>query len=205
MTTEQRVERLERENRWMRRISVFILLVALLSCNSASPVPPDDASVYRDFLAARFSSDEGHLVVMRFTKLDAMFYDKHGLRPAAEVWKYFDELEGLRKETYEDFYHRNKKPRDLTGKIESACLLLPEENEELYPDGMQLRWKKFHEMYPKAPGIIYLAVGFSPDGRQALLYCANQRGPLDGEGIYYLLKRTNRRWGITDEHESWIS
>jgi hypothetical protein len=47
-------------------------------------------------------------------------------------------------------------------------------------------------------------VGFSKDGKQALVYFANNCQPLCGKGAYYFLKKERNIWKAK-ESESWVS
>lgn len=53
-------------------------------------------------------------------------------------------------------------------------------------------------------GLFTSLPAFSSDGDNALVY-VETRAPLGGGGAYFLLRRSNGRWQITDSCEVWVS
>lgn len=67
-------------------------------------------------------------------------------------------------------------------------------------------WEQFYKRHPSATGVIQLsAVGFAPDRRQALVYCAHTSESLSGEGYLVLLRENGRRWNPTAWRQVWQS
>ena len=59
------------------------------------------------------------------------------------------------------------------------------------------RWAAFHERFPGSSGwLSFSAVGFSNDGRQAVLHARTASASLDSEGSLVLLEKVGRRWRL---------
>lgn len=60
--------------------------------------------------------------------------------------------------------------------------------------------------YPDSAGIIVLSrVGFNSKKNQALIYIANQRGLLGGNGMFFVLAKGDQRWKVVKSVMMWIS
>lgn len=67
-------------------------------------------------------------------------------------------------------------------------------------------WPAFYARFPNSQGILTISrVGFSKDGRQALVYIKNSCGGLCGGGNYMLMEKRDGRWEIAKEINVWMS
>lgn len=67
-------------------------------------------------------------------------------------------------------------------------------------------WKRFYKHYPKSSGIWNLSpVGYSDDGREALVYVAHGCGGLCGTGHLFLLAKQDGVWVVKNRTMLWIS
>ena len=58
-------------------------------------------------------------------------------------------------------------------------------------------WQAFYQRFPGSPGIVtFSAVGFSADGRSALVMVDTGCGGLCGDTHYYLLQYLDGRWTV---------
>ncbi len=116
----------------------------------------------------------------------------------------FDELKS---ETLEDFNSKNKESSRLEKKFptKNTYVLISDEEIKKFFD-KRLDWEGFYKKYPKSDGFsTFSRVGFSTDGKQALVFAAQSCGGLCGEGNYYFLKNENSEWKIIKKQMTWIS
>ncbi len=116
----------------------------------------------------------------------------------------FDEL---KPETIEDFKSKNKESSRLEKKFptKNNYVLISDEELKKFFD-KRLNWEGFYKKYPKSGGFSTISrVGFSNDGRQALVFVAHSCGGLCGEGNYYFLKNNNGEWKVIKKQMTWIS
>jgi hypothetical protein len=67
-------------------------------------------------------------------------------------------------------------------------------------------WQLFNAKYPGATGIItFSQVGFSNNGNQALVFVSTDCEGLCGEGNYYFLEYSKKKWKISGKSMTWIS
>ncbi|MEZ6006882.1 MAG: hypothetical protein R3F05_03805 [Planctomycetota bacterium] len=67
-------------------------------------------------------------------------------------------------------------------------------------------WVAFRRRYPGNSGLIRLSrVGFSPDGRSAVVYGTVARGALSAASHLFVLRWTGSRWRIVRAHEFGIA
>jgi hypothetical protein len=67
-------------------------------------------------------------------------------------------------------------------------------------------WPAFYRRFPGSSGFLGLSrVGFSGDGKQALLYVSNKCGELCGGGMYVVMERRGGRRVIEKVIQMWIS
>ena len=60
-------------------------------------------------------------------------------------------------------------------------------------------WTAFHDKFPGNAGHILLSgVGFSRDGRQALVFGSVGSASLSASGDFFLLRRTANGWRVVD-------
>jgi hypothetical protein len=67
-------------------------------------------------------------------------------------------------------------------------------------------WPEYYRAFPGSQGELTLSrVGFSGDGKQALLYASNSCGGKCGSGDYVLMQKREGRWVIAKEIIMWVS
>jgi hypothetical protein len=113
-----------------------------------------------------------------------------------------------------DFVARNSSasrlPVLLTRKF-PIFILTKEEEDRHFPETGDLNknWERFYKDYPNCGGMFTLShVGFSKDGRLAMIYLGHSYASLGGEGIVYVLKwnAATHHWELTAlKSMLWIS
>jgi hypothetical protein len=67
-------------------------------------------------------------------------------------------------------------------------------------------WKDYYSKYPNSQGFLTLSrVGFSTDGKQAVLYAKNGCGGKCGTSTYVVMERVEPGWKVVKEILIWIS
>lgn len=67
-------------------------------------------------------------------------------------------------------------------------------------------WIDYYKRYPGAQGYLALSrVGFSSDGRQALLYATNRCGGMCATGSYIVMEKHGSAWKVVKEVFMWMS
>lgn len=80
------------------------------------------------------------------------------------------------------------------------------ENDSLFEKNVQQGWEQFRAKYPGAYGETWVShVGFSRDGRQAIVYLGWQAGALEGQGTVYILNHDPNGWAIRYWIYQWFS
>ncbi|CAN5623256.1 hypothetical protein BH24ACI2_BH24ACI2_15560 [soil metagenome] len=97
-------------------------------------------------------------------------------------------------ETFDNFVLKNKK----SSTIEKS---FPTKNG--YPIISKDDFNKKHSESSRY--YVFSRVGFSEDGKQALVLFSDACSPLCGKGVYYLLTNRNGVWEIEKESETWRS
>lgn len=70
----------------------------------------------------------------------------------------------------------------------------------------RMNWELFFEKYPKTGSLYtFSRVGFSTDGKEALVFVTSWCFYTCGEGSYYIMKKENDEWKIADKRMTWIS
>ncbi len=116
------------------------------------------------------------------------------------------DLDGLSKETLENFKERNRQSSQLSPDMDLGVKYVLLSREELsaifqQPDS----WEVIYENYSASGYSEFSRVGFNPGLDQALVYMGHMSGPLAGAGYYYLMEKTNGQWEIKDQTMIWIS
>jgi hypothetical protein len=96
-------------------------------------------------------------------------------------------------------------PKDLDRRYD-LHFLTSAQSKEIWKD--EDGWDRFYRLYPKAYGHTTISrVGFSADGRLALIYRGCQSDWLAGRGQIYVLRYERGRWKVTSEHVggTWVS
>jgi hypothetical protein len=128
---------------------------------------------------------------------------EHGSRSAESLKEY-----KIRQDTWLDFMSRNETFEVLGNRFETpikTALLSEQEATEIFEKGDS--WKSFYKKFPKAEGYVeFSRVGFSKDGRQAVVEVGRRMGFLAGRGDLYVLEKTGNKWTIVNGMEGiWIS
>ena len=94
-----------------------------------------------------------------------------------------------------------KLPRELTPGVE-VHWFTNREVLDLPTDGsIEAWWPAFHERFPDSSGHIQLSrIGFSADGRSAVVYGWVGSGSLSASGDLFLLRRTEAGWRMVATH-----
>jgi hypothetical protein len=88
-------------------------------------------------------------------------------------------------------------PKDLDSRHD-IHFLTSSESKEIWSDNRG--WDRFNRLYPTARGITTISrVGFSANGRLALVYRSGQTDWLGGHDMIYVLRHEQGKWRITKE------
>jgi hypothetical protein len=122
----------------------------------------------------------------------------------------FENLKLLTPELYGDFRGRNDQVYLLETKFSFNLeyKLIPRaEMDELFSNcGQGGWWPEFYRRYPNSSGIItFSRVGYSADGKTAMVYVGYGCGGLCGQGNDLILVLENGQWKIKEEVMIWIS
>lgn len=72
--------------------------------------------------------------------------------------------------------------------------------------GPGLNANSFYAAFPNAQSFLTLSrVGFNPARTQAIVYSAEWKGPLNGDGYLYFLVKTKNQWTIQTKILDWVS
>jgi hypothetical protein len=151
------------------------------------------------------------IVIMNRTESDKNdlddFLDPDDMPPGG-VEKYLQkEAPSLRAATISNFHRANEKQAELRPRFH---LLLPYQLVSPEKIGSTLQdvsdWPKYYKEYPGAQGHLALSrVGFSPDGKQALLYVSNSCGGKCATGSYVVMEKQGTTWKVVKEIFMWMS
>jgi hypothetical protein len=139
-------------------------------------------------------------------------YEKRELKRTLD--SYLDrvnkEMLGVTQDTIEDF--RVKRPVCLSPSFNlpvKYVFLSGQDYDRIFSGGNKNpveAWREFREKYPDSNGILSLSnVGFNRGMNQALVEVDQTRGSLDGVGRFFLLKKENGRWEVTNHLDVWYS
>ena len=196
-----------------RSLAVACVFLLLAACASRPCCPPREVVPRRDVagvLSAVFAHifpdpDRRHLAVDdQLTPDEGVFMMPYGIEDYDPEKALFadmlDYLPALNLDTAADFVHRQHGTEPLPTGIH-------------WPPGIDLggdaafqSWDAWYRKHPESRGILTFApVGFSRDGRQALVFYSIVREGLDGSGNVVLLERTDGGWRVIAEEQVWIS
>ena len=181
---------------------------APLCCGTQRPVGPCAAGVYKTLLDHALGSERGSGVIV-VNRMTVRGYHEVASGPPPLVSRAYllggdlrhaHSLKRIKQETVLAFRDENAKSHDLSAWIpENSRVKLANTSEVEYLEGARRK-------YPTASvWVTVSAVGFSPDGAQALLWATYHRGGEDMSGHFYLLERIGREWVIVEDVEAWIS
>lgn len=67
-------------------------------------------------------------------------------------------------------------------------------------------WTDYDKKYPDSQGFLAVSrIGFSADGKQAMLYSANSCGGKCGAGTYVVMGKVGDSWRVVKEILTWVS
>ncbi len=67
-------------------------------------------------------------------------------------------------------------------------------------------WTDYYKKYPDSQGFLVVSrIGFSADGKQAMLYSANRCGGKCGAGTYVVMEKVGGGWRVVKEILTWVS
>jgi len=189
---------------------IHLLLISLLIFNCTrekSPLSPEDNtpvgegeiySVYSMVTNKMFIWENTKQVVVRDSTVT------HNIDAQSEYLT--EHLPQLDAALIADFNNQNtkRKPLKKIPGLNAHCALFSDaEMEEIFNGGGW--WPEFYKRYPKSSGLTdFSSVGFSNDGKTALLYASSMQGGLAGAGYMILLEKTDQ-WHIVKSLMLWIS
>jgi hypothetical protein len=81
------------------------------------------------------------------------------------------------------------------GRRVPVLLLSRDEQGAIFKGGPDKGWKRFDEKYPGSPGRVTISrAGLNRDRSLALFYMDVSRGPLNGEGQLYVVRKDGDEW-----------
>ena len=201
--------------RIMRRISVGILIVAILSLhacsNSGTELEKEEYAVYSDLIDIFFiqkggigsNPDPKVLVISNEVLLES---SRGPAWKGSEAFVYDDNLGSLKRVNLED---------SLIDEFEAKRALGPKTIKDLFSfdvpvvlisksefDQIPGKWENFYKKFPDSQGYMMLSrVGFNSDRTKALVYVTNICGRLCGIGCYFLLHKEYGDWIIREEFD----
>lgn len=114
---------------------------------------------------------------------------------------------GGNSELWKDFWERNDEPRCVPSWSEDGPVRIfgPQDRPRGLRDPSAF-WTWFREHYQNSEGIYGTSrVGFSRDGREALIEISFSCGPLCGHGEIVLLSWDGARWSVIARQLTWVS
>lgn len=194
-------------------LSMLLVLGGTAACRSmhapGSPVAvtaADVRSVYETLLREAYIMPAYHvtprtqrfvLAPAAYVRTDEGWYASDGPRAwpqdAWDVW-------------YAESRHGGRLPQDLDPGL--PLHWFPNRSLQALPtDGtIEQRWPAFHERFPHSSGHIELSrIGFSHDGRTAIVYGFVGSGSLSASGDLFLLRRTTTGWRLAATHNCAIA
>jgi hypothetical protein len=174
----------------LKLIDTKILLVSLIflligvSCQTKqiNQLTKQELEVYKSVLGEK----PKEIVVIDESRVGA--FGETGTGGLKEI------LKGLQNDTFENFAKVNAAQTEIGDKVRSGF------------DYPLIIRKEFEEKNKNTDGYyVFSRVGFSNDGKQAVVMFIDIRNPLGIKGAYFLLENKNGIWEITQESESWKS
>ena len=189
---------------------VVAALLALLVSGCGDAVSPEEYAVYLALLReGEPSRAMGPRVVREFTRAPLGYQPGKPQEWHDRTLKLLrKEMPGLGSDTFACFARRAARPARLEAeRLQGSRVVLTTSAEHSKFFGESGRgWDAFHKQYPDSAGRWELSrVGFSADGRQALVCLGGQAGELVGMGSYHLLERIDGRWSVVGSATAWIS
>jgi hypothetical protein len=202
----------------------FLLIVLIIFCCCADYFGQTEQArtkvqTGKDTKSSSVTAEEYkiYLTVLAGKKGTFVISDKTGMDDDSKNFESLEKrgftpfLEQINPKTKADFLEKNKDPVTLEKKLPPdfhytfiSIKDLKEKFDYKFPGDMN--WAAFRETYPEADNLYTLSrVGFSGDGRQALVFVTNWCGVVCGEGNYFLLQKENDNWKVVNKVMTWIS
>jgi hypothetical protein len=165
-------------------ILIFLLIGVSLSCqtNRNNQLTIQELEVYKTILGKK----PKEIVV-----IDELLVGVFGEISTGGLKKI---LRGLQNDTFDNFLRINSVPTKIERDFQTVF------------DYPLITKADFEKKDVKPAGYyVFSRVGFSNDGKQAVVMFIDVRNPLGIKGAYFLLADKNGFWGITEESESWRS
>ncbi len=195
-------------NRIFKSILFVSLALTIFACSVFMPKPtvptPNAADIEKEEQAVYsfFMPASGTALILQDTSTSmsednpqqTMDYVKSGMKDISN-------------ETISNFLNRNKQSGQLSTDMQLGVNYVLISQDELHKITSQSNWGDvLNEAYPGSHGyLIFSRVGFNNTLDQALIYVGQMRGPLNGNGDYYLMEKQNGQWVIKDQIMVWIS
>lgn len=190
----------------MKRLPAVLLVAA---CAAERPAP---GPVYADLLAdvtreirETFPEDTpADTLVLEIEA--ARVWPEHLAIENSRRWGFWKRrMPSLRRDTYDDFWIRNLR-RTTLPRFERAgdckvVTIAKKDVDAFFEPGIEEGWRRFHARFPRGLLVACSAMGFSRDGRQALVYLAFP----GWTGSYFVIAERDGRWRIADEWNFWVS
>ncbi len=192
-------------NRNFKNILFVLLALTVFACSVFTPKPvPSNADIEKEeqIVYSFFVGNTGPALILQDTSTSmtednpqqTMDYVKSGMKDISN-------------ETISNFMNRNKKSSQLSPNMQLGVDYVLMSQDELHQITSESNWGDvLNEKYPGSHGyLIFSRVGFNNTLDQALIYVGEVRGPLNGNGDYYLMEKQNGQWVIKDQIMVWIS
>jgi hypothetical protein len=118
-------------------------------------------------------------------------------------------LKGCDHELAEAFAEANRHPARLEQQrlsVKGLEIVLIQQPGYAWPSQPEHTKPYIYSRYPRCQGVSLLSrVGFSKDGRRAVVYLQTCRAMLYGRGWVFLLKKSGGAWNMVDGQLKWIS
>jgi hypothetical protein len=189
----------------MNRVIFIVWVLFCAGCIGDTPEPDtmstaEEYAVYSAVIESMFKNEE--IAIVDHTSVQDYF----GRRLRKDYQYFISALEGIEKETIDDFYTKNAKSYPLTNNfpMDAEVVFVSEEELEAALDD-SLDWDEFYTQHPVSDGIvIFSRVGFNSDVTQALLYVGKIEGKTLGIGYYILVTKIDGQWQITRKSIIWV-
>lgn len=192
-------------NQSFKAVLFISLALTIFACSVFTPKPtPSAAEIEKEeqVIYSFFMPPSGTALILQDTST-SMTDDN----PQQTMDYVKSSMKGISNETIGNFLDRNKKSSQLAPGMQLGVDYVLMSQNELHAITSQSNWGEvLNEKYPNSHGyLIFSRVGFNNMLDQALIYVGQMRGPLNGNGDYYLMEKQNGQWVIKDQIMVWIS
>jgi len=165
-------------------ILIFFLIGISLSCQTKQPnqLTAQELEVYKTILGNK----PKEIVVINESMV--------GVFGEISTGKLKEILEGLQNDTFDNFAKVNSTPTSIEDSTQATFD---------YPLVNEVDFEK--KNLALSSHYVFSRVGFSNNGKQAVVMFADVRNPLGAKGTYFLLTKKSGFWEIKQESEIWRS